>query len=142
MAIVIPTEDVKPNTLELFTTDLNWDTKMTIGIKSHTRAREFQLPTSIARAPLEMCGLDSGRGASMGKDGNSSAKKRSICDPVHSTLCARVRPSDYILMFLNEGKRSASLQHGNSNGVSVPFAKIILYPLPSGRKGWYPKKQV
>ena len=36
---------------------------------------------------------------------------------------------DYVLVYLNEGKRGTTLQHKHNSFVSTPFAKIVLYPL-------------
>lgn len=36
---------------------------------------------------------------------------------------------DYILMYIDEGKKSTCLQHRGGDNVTHPFAKIVLYPL-------------
>tara|TARA_B110000046_G_scaffold176480_1_gene202207 strand:- start:557 stop:2749 length:2193 start_codon:yes stop_codon:yes gene_type:complete len=36
---------------------------------------------------------------------------------------------DYVLVYLNEGKTSAALQHRYGNNTTVPFCKLVLYPL-------------
>lgn len=36
---------------------------------------------------------------------------------------------DYVLVYLNEGKTSTALQHRYGNNTTVPFCKLVLYPL-------------
>ena len=36
---------------------------------------------------------------------------------------------DYILMYIEEGKKSTGIQHRYENNTSAPFAKLVLYPM-------------
>ena len=36
---------------------------------------------------------------------------------------------DYVLLYIEEGKKNTSLQHRSSNNTTTPFAKLVLYPM-------------
>lgn len=67
------------------------------------------------------------------------ATQHGVDGSVHDRRLGRVPPfdaprvhdldhPDYILMYLDEGKRGTLLQHANAGSTTTPLAKIVLYP--------------
>ena len=36
---------------------------------------------------------------------------------------------DYVLLYIEEGKKNLGLQHRSQNNTTTPFAKLVLYPM-------------
>ena len=128
MAIVLESSSNSPNVLEVFTSDVRWTSMRTMGI-------------GIPPEPLNFCFADGfaknigGRRLGFkknvvqwGRDGSILAGNLKVMPFISPCVHCMDHP-DYILMYLNEGKRGTTLQHGSNSGISIPFAKIILYPL-------------
>ena len=63
-----------------------------------------------------------------GKDGSIMSNPYMI-PPFEAPFIHNFDHPDYILIYLEEGKKATTLQHAYGNTVTVPFAKLVLYPL-------------
>lgn len=54
---------------------------------------------------------------------------RSRVGPLDAPAVHALDHPDYILIYLNEGKMSTSLQHQRGSNATSPFAKLVLYPM-------------
>lgn len=83
-----------------------------------------KLPRSI---PSKLLGF--GEGAiQWGVNGSISSGNLKIPPFIASGVHSLDHP-DYVLLYLEEGKKNLSLQHASSNTMTAPFAKLVLYPM-------------
>lgn len=83
------------------------------------------LPRSIKP---EMLGYRTGA-VQWGLDGSVDAGGDWLVPPLSAPFIHCLDHPDYVLLYLQEGKQSTTLQHGSGSNATAPFAKIVLYPL-------------
>jgi hypothetical protein len=98
-----------------------------INISCGTEPSNFcfgMLPRSI---PPRYLGF--GKGAlQYGIDGSTQSGDLKIGSFIAKAVHSLDHP-DYILIYLEEGKKNLSLQHAVGNNTTSPFAKLVLYPM-------------
>ena len=97
---------------------------VTIHAEVHPFNLCFDLPNSIAASQL---GYNKGA-TQLGLDGATLSGPHHL--PPFDAPCAHsLDHPDYVLIYLNEGKKSTGLQHQYGNNTTSPFAKLVLYPM-------------
>ena len=63
-----------------------------------------------------------------GLDGSVRGEGGRRLPPLEAPAVHNLDHPDYVLMYLDEGKRGTLLQHSAGSSTTTPFAKIVLYP--------------
>lgn len=121
--------DTSSNTIKLYIPNHEWKRKIDTCIGIDMQSKPFNL--NFAQMEKSITGKRLGfrnKVYEWGIDGSVSAGNLSVAPYIAPFVHAIDHP-DYVLMYIEEGKKSTALQHRSGNNVTMPFAKIVLYPL-------------
>lgn len=125
-----PSDSKSPDILRLYIPDHEWKSKvnMCVGVDIQ------QKPFSLNFAPMEksITGTRLGfqnKTYEWGIDGTVLAGGNLAIAPYNAPFVHAIDHPDYVLMYIEEGKQGTTIQHRSGNNVTMPFAKIVLYPL-------------
>lgn len=120
----------KSNLLTLYVPDHDWKNKVGEAIGVDIQLKPFNLNFS-----KEMTNSITGKRLGFqnkvyewGLDGSVDIGESFIAPYIAPHIHAIDHP-DYVLMYIEEGKKGTTIQHRCGNNVTMPFAKIVLYPL-------------
>lgn len=83
------------------------------------------LPRSL---PSRLLGFGTGA-VQWGLNGSVACANNNMIPPFQATGTHNLDHPDYILLYIEEGKKNVGLQHTHKNMSTTPFAKLVLYPM-------------
>jgi hypothetical protein len=122
--------DKSPNILKVYVPDHSWESckEQIVGVDASIKPFSLNFSSNLERS---ITGTRLGflnRVYEWGIDGTVNANGMFISPYIAPNIHAIDHP-DYVLMYIEEGKKGTTIQHRNGNNVTMPFAKIVLYPL-------------
>tara|TARA_B100000787_G_scaffold38221_2_gene27044 strand:- start:3681 stop:5900 length:2220 start_codon:yes stop_codon:yes gene_type:complete len=124
-----PGDSQSSDTLKLYIPDHEWKSKIETCIGVDMQTKPFNL--NFAKMDQSITGKRLGfqnKIYEWGVDGSLLAGGVSIA-PYTAPYVHAIDHPDYVLMYIEEGKQGTTIQHRSGNNVTMPFAKIVLYPL-------------
>ena len=117
------------DTLKLYIPDHEWKSKtnLCVGIDIQTKPFNLNFATMDKSITGKRLGFQN-KTYEWGVDGSLIAGNMLIA-PYTAPFVHAIDHPDYILMYIEEGKQGTTIQHRSGNNVTMPFAKIVLYPL-------------